>query len=66
MLGVKKYSSEYITTCQKKIKTDTEAYRKMVPVNNAFEPIFFNNMVLVLEQMFVHRMKGQEGKTETH
>ncbi len=62
MLSVKRYSSEYISSCRKKVKSDIEAFNKLTSVTDTFENIFFNNMVLVLEQMFVHRMRGQEGK----
>jgi hypothetical protein len=62
MLGVKNYSKDYLKGCRKKIKTEIEEFQKLKSVPKDFETIFFNNMVLVLEQMFVHRLRGVEGK----
>ena len=62
MLSVKQYPSEYISICRKKVKVDIEAFKKMTSATKPFEATYFNNMVLVLETMFVHRMRGQEGK----
>ena len=62
MLGVKKYSKEYIKSSLKKVQSDIEKFKQILSVPESFEVAFFNNMVLVLEQMFVHRLRGQEGK----
>jgi hypothetical protein len=62
MLSVKQYSNEYINICRKKVKADIEVFKKIPSVTETFEKVFFNNMVLVLETMFMHRMRAQEGK----
>jgi hypothetical protein len=62
MLSVKQFTKEYISSCKKKIKADTEAFKKLASPTDAFENTYFNNMVLILETMFIHRMRGQEGK----
>jgi len=62
MLGVKKYPKEYINASRKKVKADVNSFKKYSQARGTFEAIFFNNMVLVLETMFMHRLRGQEGK----
>lgn len=76
MLSVKHYSQEYIDNCRSKIKSDVFHYKTLVETATsktnagkelsaavkAFQHRFFNNMVLVLEGLFVHRMRGKEGK----
>jgi hypothetical protein len=62
MLSVKQFTKEYISSCKKKIKADTEVFKKLASPTDAFENTYFNNMVLILETMFIHRMRGQEGK----
>jgi hypothetical protein len=62
MLGVKNYPKEYINACRKKIKADIDSFKKYSQASKAFEAIFFKNMILVLETMFMHRLRGQEGK----
>lgn len=62
MLGIKQYSKEYIDSCRTKVKADTEAFRKTTSAGGKFENVFFKNMVLILETMFMHRLRGQEGK----
>ncbi len=68
MLGVKTYPKSYVAACRAKVEKDISAYRalaataKTQPALKAFETTFFNNMVLVLDNLFVHRLRGVEGK----
>ena len=64
MLGMKKYSREYIDACRARVDGDLRAYRKQVGGAPAkeFESRFFNAQVLLLDHMFVHRLTGVEGK----
>jgi hypothetical protein len=64
MLGMKTYSKEYIKACRSRVYANLKAYRKQVgkaPVKE-FEWRFFNDQVLLLDYMFVHRLSGVEGK----
>ena len=68
MLSVSKYTPEYIETTRSRIQAQLSAYRDLraaangAPAVEAFEPLFFNNMVLVLDNYFAHRGRGLEGK----
>ncbi len=64
MLGMKKYSQEYLDTCRARVDAGLRAYRKEVgrAPSNEFEARFFNDQVLVLEYMFEHRLSGIEGR----
>lgn len=77
MLCVNNYSQKYIDECRSKTAAQVSAYQSLVaaarnqaaadePLLNAaieaFEPHFFNNMVLALECYFVHRARAVEKK----
>ncbi|RSC93493.1 hypothetical protein [Tenacibaculum singaporense] len=73
MLSKKTYSKEYIDKCRAKVEKDISTFKSLADIittgnqelNNAlltFEHRYFNNMVLVLETLFTHRMRGKEGK----
>ena len=64
MLGMKKYSEDYIAACRARVDGDLRAYRKQVgnAPSKEFEARFFNDQVLLLDYMFVHRLTGIEGK----
>lgn len=64
MLGMKRYSRDYIDACRARVDADLRAYRKQVGGSPAkeFESRFFNSQVLLLDHMFVHRLSGIEGK----
>ncbi len=62
MLGVKKYLKVSINSCRKKGNANIDAFEKITSSSEIFEAVYFNNMVLVLEHMFVHCMREQEGK----
>jgi hypothetical protein len=64
MLGMKTYSQDYIDRCRAKVDVDLRAYRHEVgnAPSREFEGRFFNDQVLLLEYMFVHRLPGIEGK----
>jgi hypothetical protein len=77
MLSKKKYTQEYIDNCREKLNAHVEAYRKLVQAArknaaknggqldraiDAFEPHFFNSMVLVLDCHFAQRERGIEKK----
>jgi len=77
MLGVRNYTQDYIDGCRSRVDADLTAYQNLVagarknlasnkaPLNaaiEAFEAVFFNNMVLILDHFFVHRLRTVEGK----
>jgi hypothetical protein len=76
MLGKNSYEQHYVDECRCKVEAQLEAYHALVAVARkgsgsgarvgetieAFDRAFFNNLVLVLDAMFVHRLRAQEGK----
>ena len=64
MLGIRNYTQDYIDDRRAKIDTDLASYRKLAAITQvkAFETTFFNNMVIVLDHLFVHRLRTVEGK----
>jgi hypothetical protein len=65
MLGVRTYTKKYIAASRSKVEADLSAYKAMAAggkVSGAFETAFFNNTVIVLDHLFVHRLRGVEGK----
>jgi hypothetical protein len=68
MLGVSEYPQEYIDQCRADMRSQLAAYRKLKKTVDgdaalgAFEPLFFNNLVLALDAYFVHRLRTKELK----
>ncbi len=77
MLCVNNYTQKYIDECRSKVDLQLSTYknllttaRKQVGANEAilnsaieaFEPVFFNNLVLILDNYFCHRSRTMEGK----
>ena len=64
MLGMKTYSQGYIDACRARVDAGVRAYRKQAgkSLSEQFEHRFFNDQVLLLDYMFVHRLTGIEGK----
>ena len=64
MLGMNKYPKDYIAACRARVEADLRAYRSQVgkAPSSEFEARFFNDQVLLLDYMFVHRLTGIEGK----
>ncbi len=64
MLGMKKYPEDYIAACRARLEADLRAYRSQVgkAPSSEFGARFFNDQVLLLDYMFVHRLTGIEGK----
>ena len=77
MLSMNKYDQSYIDACRASVERQITAYDGLTKVARdlskdgeapldeaiaAFEPLFFNNMVLVLDALFCHRSRTMEGK----
>jgi len=64
VLGMKTYPKEYIAACRARVEDNLRAYRKQVGKEPSpeFESRYFNDQVLLLDHMFVHRLSGVEGK----
>ena len=68
MLCMNAYPQDYIDECHARVDAQLAAYDNLAKAvgNQAaldtFEPVFFNNLVLVLDQLFVHRSRILEGK----
>lgn len=77
MLGVSKHTQKYLDECRSRVAEQVSAYQALVAAARnqaahgeselttaigAFEPHFFNVMVLALDSYFVHRLRGMEMK----
>jgi hypothetical protein len=74
VLAVKTYDPQYIDDCYSQMEAQLAAYKFLVAGADAngasslraafqsFEPLFFNNLILVLDAYFVHRTRASEGK----
>ncbi len=76
MLCMNNYEQDYIDECRQRVNVQLASYRNLIaaidqtatnvkPLQeaiNSFEPVFFNNLVLLLDQLFVHRSRAIEGK----
>jgi len=72
MLAVSSYPQTYVDECRARLDAQVDAYRAMAAAGgarapfkaalDAFEVVFFNNMVLALENHFVHRLRAKELK----
>jgi hypothetical protein len=77
MLCVNKYKRDYIDECRSSMESLLTAYKVLVKtakektrankassnsVVDSFEPLFFNNLVVVLDSSFVHRSRTIEEK----
>ena len=62
MLGVKAYPNDYIKSCRARVNADLASYRSLSAPSADFAASYFNNLVLVLDVMFVHRLRTVEGK----
>jgi len=61
---MKTYPRKYIEACRGRVDVNLRAYRQQVgkAPSKDFESRFFNDQILLLDYMFVHRLSGQEGK----
>ena len=77
MPGTDRYPAAYVQAARDEIAAQIRAYRDLVGAASkasgmslaridaalaAFEPAFFNNLLIALEMRFVHRLRGVEGK----
>jgi hypothetical protein len=67
MLGRKTYTQEELDSARKAMAEQLAAYEAIerTPPLEAFEPLFFNNLLLALDRRFVHRLRGTTGKDGT-
>jgi hypothetical protein len=61
MLAVNRFPRDYVEATRAGIDARIASYRKL-PADPDFEPVFFNDLILVLELAFVHRLRNAEGK----
>ncbi|HLW18494.1 MAG TPA: hypothetical protein VKV69_14150 [Actinomycetota bacterium] len=69
---MRKYPRKYIEAAEAKVDADVAAFKKLAAAarksgarERALDPLetaYFNNMVLVLDHLFVHRLRTVEGK----
>jgi hypothetical protein len=62
MLAVTKYAQSYVDQCRSRVEAQIAAYGDAAPTSPALEAAFFNNLVIVLDRCFVHRVRNAEGK----
>jgi hypothetical protein len=61
MLAKTSFPRDYLESTRAAIDARVAAFRKLGDVGD-FETVYFNDLVLVLELAFVHRLRNAEGK----
>jgi hypothetical protein len=61
MLGVKTYEKSFIDSSRTATNARIDAFDSLKNPGE-FESVYFNTMVLALDRLFVHRLRGVEGK----
>jgi hypothetical protein len=71
MLGRKNYTTTELENGRAAMKSQLETYKKLVATASsvdakaalaAFEPLFFNQLSLALDRLYVHRIRAVTGK----
>jgi len=70
MLAMTTYTQDYVDDRRRSLDAQLAAYDDLAAASTgkaaealaAFAPHFFNDLVLVLDASFVHRLRGREGK----
>ncbi len=64
MLAANKYTKDYVDACRRRVDLQISTYQGVKGASGiaSFEHQFFNNMVLVLDYLFVHRARTLELK----
>jgi hypothetical protein len=71
LLAVTSYPQDHVDRCREAFEAQVAAYRalsesvgkgKAAPALAGFAPLFFANLVLALDEWFVHRSRTVEGK----
>lgn len=67
MLSMNSYSKDYIDECRSLMEAQLISYKALIATAkkqtvDSFEPLFLNNLVLVLDNFFVHRSRTLEKK----
>ena len=78
MLATKEYEPDYVDACRSRVESQVAMFREVAQaardhgdadvsaLEGALESLeyeYFNNMLIVLEGYFVHRLSGPEGQT---
>jgi hypothetical protein len=62
MLAVTSYPQEFVDQTRARLAAQVAAYNDAARNSLALEAAFFNNLVIVLDRCFVHRVRNAEGK----
>jgi hypothetical protein len=67
MLARNSCPKAYVDDCRASIDAQLVAYKALKLTSApAFERLFFNNLVVVLDRLFVHRTRGGRARVATH
>ena len=62
MLGRNSYTREELDHGKAAVAAQLAGYKQLANPGDGFEALFFNNMTIVLDRYFVHRVHGTTGK----
>lgn len=62
MLARTTFPADYLDSVRTRVADQVAAWNQVPKPSAELEAAYFNNLVLVLELAFVHRLRGKEGK----